>query len=327
MIQLSFKAILLLFSTIFILNSCVSSSKFSDLQAKYNFIEEEHTNMKNAQSQAAKLRSEKSELVSQIQDTEDLLKTLNAKYMGIRSSYEQLQADYDKLGAQNSNILDATATEKQEYENALSRKQDELDAKEKELNEKANSLNLKTFEIEQMNTALKMREEEIQTLSDDLKIQKNALESLKTRITSALANFTSDELTVEQKSNGQVYISLSQQLLFKKGSNQVDIKGQEAIKKLGKILKNTDVDIVVEGHTDTDGTSQKNWDLSVTRATEVVKILQSAGVKPENLVASGRAFYVPVANNDTEANKSINRRTEIILSPRLEKIFDLINKS
>ena len=283
--------------------------------------------MKNAQSQAAKLRSERADMIGQIQDTEDLLKSLNAKYMGIRSSYEQLQSEYDKLGAQNNNILDATATEKQEYEVELARKQDELDAKEKELNEKASSLNLKTSEIEEMNTALRMREEEIQSLSDDLNIQKNALESLKTRITSALASFGADELTVEQKSNGQVYVSLSQKLLFKKGSDQVDIKGQEAIRKLGDILKNTNVEIVVEGHTDSDGTSQKNWDLSVNRATEVVKILQSAGVKPENLVASGRAFYVPVAENDTEKNKSINRRTEIILSPKLEKIFELINKS
>jgi len=327
MLQFSIRISLLLMLSIFINSSCVSTSKFSDLQAKNNFLEEENLNMKNAQAQASKLRTERSELISQIQDTEDLLKTLNAKYMGIKSSYEQLQADYDKLGAQNNNILDATASEKQAYEEALAKKQDELDAKEKELNEKASTLQIKTSEIDEMNSALKMREEQIQILSDDLKIQKNALESLKTRITSALAGFSADELTVVQKSNGQVYVSLSQQLLFKKGSKQIDVKGQEAIKKLGEILKNTDVDILVEGHTDSDGTANKNWDLSVSRATEVVKILQGAGVKPENLIASGRAFYVPVAENNTEANKSINRRTEIILSPRLEKIFDLINKS
>ena len=122
-----------------------------------------------------------------------------------------------------------------------------------------------------------------------------------------------------------MYLSLSQNLLFPSGSDEIDWKGRQALMKLADALKsNPDIDITVEGHTDTDGTAAKNWDLSVLRATTVVKLLSSYGVPSDRLIASGRGFYAPIASNDTPQGKGLNRRTEIILSPQLDELYNLI---
>jgi chemotaxis protein MotB len=92
------------------------------------------------------------------------------------------------------------------------------------------------------------------------------------------------------------------------------------------LKQNPDIDILVEGHTDTDGTAAQNWDLSVSRATAVVKILTGFGVDPKKVTAAGRSFFFPVASNDTAQGKALNRRTEVILSPNLDELFELINR-
>ncbi|MCB0638841.1 MAG: OmpA family protein, partial [Lewinella sp.] len=90
------------------------------------------------------------------------------------------------------------------------------------------------------------------------------------------------------------------------------------------LVNNPDINITVEGHTDTDGEADFNWDLSVGRATAVVKVLTANGVAPERIIASGRGEFFPVASNNTSAGKAQNRRTEIILTPRLDVLYDLL---
>jgi len=120
-------------------------------------------------------------------------------------------------------------------------------------------------------------------------------------------------------------VSMSQQLLFRSGSNKLDREGRRAIRQLAQVLRNNqDIDIIVEGHTDTDGETGENWDLSVLRATTVVKELTDNGVDPRRLTASGRAFYEPVASNNSASGKAQNRRTEIIITPKLEELMDLV---
>jgi chemotaxis protein MotB len=120
-------------------------------------------------------------------------------------------------------------------------------------------------------------------------------------------------------------VVLSDALLFAKGSTQIGARGQDALKKLGATLAtNTDMQIEVEGHTDSDGSAASNWALSQARALSVLQILLTAKVEPRRMVASGRAFYKPVAPNDVEANKAKNRRTEILLSPKIEILQELI---
>ena len=146
----------------------------------------------------------------------------------------------------------------------------------------------------------------------------------------ALLGFDSDELSVEIH-EGKVYVSMSDNLLFRSGSATVESKGKEALKLLADVLdKNRDIDILVEGHTDNvpkkTAVYKDNWDLSVARATSIVRILtDDYKISPLRMTASGRGEFSPRASNDTAEGRSKNRRTEIILSPKLEEILRLIN--
>jgi len=161
-------------------------------------------------------------------------------------------------------------------------------------------------------------------LSAQLDMQRQSLQSLKNGLNNALRGFSASDLTVVER-NGKIYVSMSQNLLFASGSKIIDKRGKDALAKLSEVLVTTpDIDILVEGHTDTDGTADFNWDLSVARGTAVVKELTSHGVDPKRLTAAGRSFFIPVASNDTEDGKAKNRRTEIILSPKLDQLYKLL---
>jgi len=140
----------------------------------------------------------------------------------------------------------------------------------------------------------------------------------------ALTGFQASDLSVAER-DGKIYVSLSQDLLFASGSDQIDVKGKDAISKLAGALKgNKDFLINVEGHTDAQGSVDKNWDLSVRRATSVVKILTGAGLDPKVITASGRALYDPLSENESAEGRAKNRRTEIILAPRLNELYQLV---
>jgi len=137
-------------------------------------------------------------------------------------------------------------------------------------------------------------------------------------------------LAVEMK-NGKVYVSLDEQLLFKSGSTNVDPKGVSAIKKLAEVLAvNPDINIMVEGHTDdvpyiSSSTVKDNWDLSVKRATAIVRILMSnTKIDGNRIIAAGRSKYHPVINSKAPDARKKNRRTEIILTPKLDELFKIL---
>jgi chemotaxis protein MotB len=156
--------------------------------------------------------------------------------------------------------------------------------------------------------------------------QEAASEALRQKVANALKGFEGKGLTVTQR-DGKVYVSMEAKLLFASGSTKVEPNGVNALKDLGKAIENeADMEIIVEGHTDTDKLSsanipRDNWELSVLRATEVVKILTSnSNISPKLLSASGRSEYYPV----DPADKAKNRRIEIILQPKLDELYDLI---
>lgn len=132
--------------------------------------------------------------------------------------------------------------------------------------------------------------------------------------------------------NGKVYVSLSDKLLFKSGSAEVEDKGKQALKKLSEVLnKNNEIDVEIEGHTDNipikTARYEDNWDLSVHRATNIVRILQEEyAVNAKRLTAAGKGEFMPKASNETAEGRAKNRRTEIVLSPKLDELFKLINK-
>ena len=301
---------LLLLLPIALLMSCVSQKKFNEVA-----LLKDQAEMKNEQY-AKRIRLNE-DLIAQLQKSADELKVLQQEYQRQSTNVENLQREladcrdrYETMLDQNRTILSSTSGEKEALQRELAEKQLMLDEKQNQLY--------------QMEAALVERERRLTELTSMMEDQNAKLAALKDKVTGALLGFSASDLSVVEK-NGRVYVTMSQNLLFPKGSKQIDKKGVEALGKLGEVLsQNPDIQINVEGHTDSDGSAMLNWDLSVTRATAVTNILIDNGVSPTQVTASGRAFYDPVAPNDTEVNKSKNRRTEIILSPRLEDLFEII---
>lgn len=169
----------------------------------------------------------------------------------------------------------------------------------------------------------------LKTLQDKIQAQKDIMNQLKNSIADALMNYKTDELSVYIK-DGNVYVSLEEKLLFKSGSDVMDPKGKEALKSLAMVINNTkDITVMIEGHTDNVPIKtplfKDNWDLSTARATSILRLLtKTYGFDPIRITASGRGEFHPVKNNDTDAGRAANRRTEIILSPNLSEIYQLL---
>ena len=199
-----------------------------------------------------------------------------------------------------------------------------------------NSLYSNMSEQEKLNMLLKEkmdklaeREATINELQAEIKAQNDRVSALLQSVKDALLGFSSDELTVTQK-DGKVYVAMSDKLLFESGSAQVNKQGKEALGKVAEVLKKqNDIDVFIEGHTDTKPIKtvqfKDNWDLSVVRATSVVRILtKDYGVNPLQIVPSGRGEFMPVDDNETADGRARNRRTEIIMAPRLDKLMDIL---
>lgn len=191
------------------------------------------------------------------------------------------------------------------------------------------ALKQKSQELDEKAHLLAEREKTLNELQQVIARQDSITKRLNDVLRDALLGFKSDELSVEVK-NGKVYVSMSDKLLFKSGSAAVETKGKEAIKMLAGVLdKNLDIDILIEGHTDNvpikTAVYQDNWDLSVVRATSIVRILTvDYKILPTRLTASGKGEFSPRATNETPEGRALNRRTEIILSPKLDEIMQLL---
>ena len=173
------------------------------------------------------------------------------------------------------------------------------------------------------------REATINKLQAEVDAQNARLQSLLNSVKDALLGFSSDELTVTEK-NGKIYVAMSDKLLFESGSAQVNKQGKEALGKLAEVLKKQhDIDVFIEGHTDNKPIKtvqfKDNWDLSVVRATSVVRILtKDYGVNPLQILPCGRGEFLPVDNNESVEGRAHNRRTEIIMAPKLDKLMDIL---
>lgn len=210
----------------------------------------------------------------------------------------------------------------------------DLNKKIEDLNNKNTQLGQQSSETQnQLNLSqadLKKKQERLQQLETLLQQQKTQSDALRAKMTEALKGFNSNDLSVYQK-NGKVYVRLSENLLFPSGSAVVNPNGVDALSKLAAVLNlNTDVAVNIEGHTDSipiRGKYQDNWDLSTARANAIVRVLvNNYKVDPVRVVASGHSYYDPIDTNATPEGRAKNRRTEIILSPKLDEMYKLLEQ-
>lgn len=184
--------------------------------------------------------------------------------------------------------------------------------------------------LNKLSEDLKKREARLKEVEEILRKRDEATNALKDKLQKALLGFTENGLTVEVK-NGKVYVSLTDKLLFNTGSIVIDDKGKQALQELAKVLNTqSEINIAVEGHTDNQkvgnlGQIKDNWDLSVLRATSVVRYLKELqAITPERLTATGKGEYQPIELGNTAEARSKNRRIEIVLSPKLDELYNLI---
>ena len=310
------RIILIVISTI-IFASCVMQKKYDELLA------------------------EKLKLESQLDECQDTLQVTTLKKDSLSVLSEQLLADTAKLGDKirntNSELSSLKAEHKQlneHYNNLLNNSgklSNDLAEQQKSLLAIRENLERTRQLNEQLNADLEQREAKVKELEDLIAKEKEAATQLKNKITDALLSFKGSDLSIEMK-NGKVYVSLAEKLLFKSGSIIVDPKGVSALQQLANAIKSQeDIEILVEGHTDNvpiSGTQkyfQDNWDLSVLRATSIVRILADSGVKKDQILAAGRGEFTPVAENSDAAGRQKNRRTEIIITPNLGQLFNILN--
>jgi len=248
----------------------------------------------------------------------------------LQSNYDALSDAYDLLTSKNSSYMADKAKETKKLLEQLEQAQSELFAKEDELNKLSASLDAKVDELKLAQAELDARSERVTELEAIINKKDSIVSALKQSISKALIGLEGEGLTVVQK-NGKVYISLEEDLLFASGKYEVNSGGVAALSKLSTALSSQkDLEILVEGHTDSiplsgRGLVKDNWDLSVMRATNVVKVLlKTPSLDPLQLTAAGRAEFVPIATNKTIEGRSANRRIEMILSPNLDDLFELL---
>lgn len=195
----------------------------------------------------------------------------------------------------------------------------------------ADQIDEKDLAIAASSKELEAQQAKLRQLQALINQQQKQTEILRKKMADALGGFSSDQLSVFTK-NGKVYVSLSEKLLFPSGSAVVNKEGENALQKVAEaLIQNPEINVNIEGHTDTvpiKGKFQDNWDLSVGRATAVLRLLtQEFHVNPIRFTASGRGQYEPVSDNATAEGRAKNRRTEIILAPKLDELMQLIEGS
>lgn len=316
------------------LTSCVSQLKHEEVKSKLNACESELSAIKKtSQENDAKLAQLKEDMAKSQKAMDGLkrdttiigsnLRNMNAKYEKLNTVNEQLMDRYNKLlsGAEKDNA--SLSKNLQTTQEQLLKKQDELKALEAQLNRQKNDL-------DNLGTELKKREERVNELEEILKKKDQAVADLRKKLSDALIGFEGKGLTITQK-NGKVYISMDESLLFASGKTNVEAKGIEALKNVAKVLEqNPDINVMVEGHTDDvpmkgSGEIKDNWDLSVMRATSVTKImLGSAKIDGSRITSAGRGEFFPLDAAKTPEARKKNRRTELILTPKLDELLKVL---
>ncbi|MBL7884018.1 MAG: OmpA family protein [Bacteroidia bacterium] len=314
--------------------ACVPARQLEEEKAKRENCEKELSDLKTKSQDCETKLMEANKLLA---DNQKIIVGLEKDTAVIGNSYRILTSKYDKLNTINEQLLDkynrlleGNIADTKKLSGELQLTQEQLLKKQDELKALAAELDAKKKNLDELTAELKKREARVAELEAILKNKDAAVNELKKKLSDALLGFEGKGLTITQK-NGKVYVSMDESLLFASGSITVEAKGVEALKSVAKVLEqNTDINVVIEGHTDDvpmagKGEIKDNWDLSVMRATSIVKIItKNSATDPRRLTAAGRGEYFPIEATKTPEARKKNRRTEIILTPKLDELFKVL---
>lgn len=306
------------------LSACIPARKYQEVADLREQCETENEALK---ARAQELSIQAQECNSRLEVITRQIDALASDTAVLGTSLRILRKQYDKINALNDELLQKANSLRAGSESENRNLMAELEVTRQSLQAKEEALGVLENTLRQKEQELQQREQKVLELQSMINRKDSLVQLMKHKISNALLGFAGKGLTVEER-DGRVYVSMEAKLLFPSGSAKVDQQGRQAVIDLAKALQDyNDIDVIVEGHTDTDNLKsssfpRNNWDLSVLRATSVIDIMMdNSNIDPAMLMAAGRSEYHPVDPND----KAKNRRIEVIITPNLDELFQLIN--
>lgn len=324
--------------SISILTSCVSQQKYSEAENRRQTCESELSAIKGENVDLNNVYTEAKANLDRLSLQHEQLKRdtllLGRNYRAQHTNYQKLQEAYDDLLKSTQSLTSGNKDEVAKILESLNKLRLDLLKREDDLKMMETEMNNRLIDLEEKERLIKLKEDKINELQFILDNKDFAVNALREKVLAALTGFQNNGLNVYQK-NGKVYVSMDEKLLFKTGSYQVDPRGEAALKELAFILENdADISIMIEGHTDdvpyraAQGQINDNWDLSVLRATSVLKILLKHGeINPKRLTAAGRGEHNPIDTGKTAEARAKNRRTDIILTPKMDELLKILESN
>ncbi len=282
-------------------SSCVSKKKYLELQGENADIQQR---LDDLRAELSACETAKAEIDRHLNDVRTQLAGRETDLQNKDSQMEQLKEQLEFLQRSNTNLLDRLS---------------DLSVISKSGAES----------IKQSLEALNEQNKYIQDLTSSIQRKDSLNLALVMNLKRSLSDVNDEDIQVEVR-KGVVYVSISDKLLFRSGSSEITSRAVEVLGKVARVINDhNEIEILVEGHTDSVPIKteclQDNWDLSVKRATSVVRLLQDRySVDPQRMIAGGRGEFVPKADNNSSAGRQENRRTEIIITPRLDQFFELL---
>jgi chemotaxis protein MotB len=312
----SFKIIFILLIAGASMSSCVSGNKYSALYTDYNHLMNDRNRINEQMNQLA---NENALLKRRLKELEEIAKKL-----------QNAEQERESLQKQLVEMQGMMATYRRDREKETGSMSVQMQRTREELQRREDELAEKLLQLEQMQSEMEKRNQRLMELEAILARKDSTVNALRQKVSNALFGFEGKGLSVHTK-NGKVYVSMEDKLLFKSGSYNIEPKGAEAIKELSVILaQNNEINVLIEGHTDDvtyrgKGDLQDNWDLSVKRATSVIReLLKNSGIDAQRVTAAGRGEFVPLNSAKTAEARQKNRRIEIILTPKLDELFEIL---
>jgi len=312
--------IILMLATIVVgMSSCVSSSKYQALDSDYRNLWNDRNKINTQMNELANENAVLKRRLKELENAAKDLQTATSERDDLKKQVADLQGMMERYRIDRQKETGSMSIAMQRDREELQRKEDELAARLRQM--------------EQLQAEMDARNKRLSELEAILSRKDSTVNALRRKVSDALLGFEGNGLTVHTK-NGKVYVSMEDKLLFKSGSYNVEPKGMEAIKELSKLLgQNTEINITIEGHTDDvvfrgSGDLKDNWDLSVKRATSVIReILKNKDIDPRRIIASGRGEFIPLDPAKTADARQKNRRIEVILTPKLDELLDILDSN
>ena len=317
--------------SILVLGACATTQNTTELNEQVDYYRSQALEADSLRTDYQSLQEEKGETEMELRYALNDLERLRATNISLNRSYQEILSQFNEQINTHQKVVATSSLQNQTLEQQLAEKQQMLDERERklaqaefELRNRQYTSNLPENSNSDSTTPMWEKEQKLMKLETLFETNRQKMALLRENIEGLFIRYTSNEVSLNTAPEKLVLL-MSQNLMFGSDDGIISRNGREFLMQLAKILiAHPDFEIRVEGHVAAEGTAARSWDLSVQRATSIVKVLTAYGVPPERIIAAGRGFHDPLTQNNTPQGNLLNRRSEIILSANLDNLFKLL---